>query len=61
MNAGMRPDVRARFRAVVARGLARADREIAEELAKVRPYRRHSWIDERTNGVRGLEKKKELV
>jgi hypothetical protein len=46
----IRPDVRERFRAVVARAIAKADRERAAELAKVRPYRRRSWVDERDAG-----------
>ena len=33
----IRPDVAARFRAVVARAVARSDRELAEHLAKLRP------------------------
>jgi len=36
----IRADVRARFQAVVARGIARADRERLEELARIRPVRR---------------------
>jgi hypothetical protein len=33
----VRPEVHARFRGVVVRGIARADREIAEGLAKLKP------------------------
>ena len=40
VSAPIRPDVRARFRATVARGIARADREQAAELARLRPARR---------------------
>jgi hypothetical protein len=38
----MRPDVVARFRAVVARAVARADRELAAHLAGIRPYRKQT-------------------
>jgi hypothetical protein len=46
-----RPTVRARFRQVVARGLARADREIAEHHARIRALPtlrrdREEWISE---------------
>ena len=37
MNAPIRPDIRLRFRAVVARGWARAGREMADELRALRP------------------------
>jgi hypothetical protein len=50
----IRPDVRMRFREIVRRGIERADREQAEELAKIRPYRRRSWTDRRT-GREALE------
>ena len=51
----IRPEIRARFRAIVRRGIERADREQAEELARIRPYRRGSWTDERDDGRRALE------
>lgn len=34
-----RPEIRERFRVVVARGIARAEREQAEQLARLRPTR----------------------
>jgi hypothetical protein len=37
MSRSARPEIRARFRAVVARGLARAERELAEHLVSLRP------------------------
>ena len=36
MTPAIRPDVHARFLRVVERGIARADREHAEELARLR-------------------------
>ena len=36
----LRPDLRARFDAAVRRGLTRADRERAADLARIRPARR---------------------
>jgi hypothetical protein len=42
MSAPPRPDVRRRFQAVVRRGLARADRERAAELARLRPAPRQT-------------------
>jgi hypothetical protein len=52
--ATIRPEIRARFREVVRRGIERADQERAEELERTRPYRRRSWTDERGAGRRAL-------
>ncbi|MEX2221401.1 MAG: hypothetical protein WEG40_06355 [Candidatus Rokuibacteriota bacterium] len=41
----LRPDLRARFQAAIRRGLARADREQAAEMARIRPARRPTAQD----------------
>jgi len=38
----IRPEIRQRFRAVVARAIERSDREQAEHLASIRPYRKRA-------------------
>jgi len=43
----MTPDLHARFRATVQRGLARADREQREELARILPARPQTAEDRR--------------
>jgi len=39
----IRPAIRARFRALVVRAIAKADRETAETLASIRPYRKGAF------------------
>jgi hypothetical protein len=44
---GSRPNLHERFRQVVARAVARAEREHAEHLAGLRPRRRQTSADRR--------------
>lgn len=52
----IRPEIRARFREIVRRGIERAERERAEELARIRPDRsRRPWTDERDADLREMD------
>jgi hypothetical protein len=44
---GSRPDLQARFREVVARGLARAEREHRAHMARLRPRRKQTPAERR--------------